>query len=66
MYFNEEQTRIVLLVQKGHTNAEIGDELGYSAECIKKRLRKIYKSLGVKRRVELVRLLTRTNAFNAY
>ena len=47
MYFNEEQTRIVLLVQKGHTNAEIGDELGYSAECIKK---KTQENLQITRR----------------
>ncbi len=61
MYFNDEQLKIVLLVQKGHTNAEIGDRLGYSAECIKKRLRKIYKLIGVKRRVELVRFVTQSN-----
>lgn len=57
MLFNKEQLQIVLLIKKGKTNAQIGDELGYSADCIKKRLSSLYKKLGVKRRAELVGLL---------
>ena len=58
MFLDNEQIQKALLVQKGHTNAEIGDKLGYSADCIKKRLKKIYNLVGVKRRVEFVKYLT--------
>lgn len=57
MIFNEEQIKIAQLVKSGLTNIEIGEELGYSPDCIKKRLSLIYKKLGVKRRVEFVRWL---------
>ena len=64
MFFNEEHLKIALLVQRGRKNIEIGEELGYSAESIKKRLGEIYKKLGVKRRVELVNFLSKNNLFS--
>ena len=57
MLFNEEQIQIAKLVQNGFTNIEIGEELGYSADCIKKRLSKLYKKIGVKKRIEFVKWL---------
>ncbi len=62
MLFNAEQLKIAELVKKGFTNIEIGEELGYSGDCIKKRLSKIYKKLGVKRRVEFVKWLSENSA----
>ena len=59
MYFTKTEKEIVLLVQKGYTNTQIGDKMGYSSEYIKKLLRKIYRILGVRRRVELVSLVVR-------
>lgn len=58
MRFSEEQKKIALLVGAGCTNTEIGEELGYSADSIKKQLSRIYKKLGVKRRVEFVRWIS--------
>ncbi len=58
MFFSEEQLKIAMLVQCGKTNIEIGEELGYSAESIKKRLSGIYKKLGIKRRIELAKILS--------
>lgn len=55
---NQEQKRIAELVIIGMTNIEIGVELGYSKDSIKKRLSKIYKKFGVKKRIELIRLLS--------
>lgn len=57
MVFNEEDRIIAKLVKTGCTNLEIGEELGYSAESIKKRLSKIYRYLGINRRVEFVNWL---------
>lgn len=55
---NQEQKKIAELVIIGLTNIEIGVELGYSPDSIKKRLSVIYKKFGVKKRIELIRLLS--------
>lgn len=55
---NDEQKDIVKLVQQGLTNIEIGVELGYSADSIKKRLSVIYKKFGVRKRIELIDLIS--------
>lgn len=49
---------IVKLVKQGLTNIEIGVELGYSADSIKKRLSVIYKKFGVRKRIELIDLIS--------
>lgn len=54
MRLSKEQKSIATLVEAGYTNTEIGEELGYSSDSIKKQLSIIYKKLGVKRRVEFV------------
>ena len=54
MRLSKEQKSIAILVGAGYTNTEIGEELGYSSDSIKKQLSRIYKKLGVKRRVEFV------------
>lgn len=55
---NKEQKKIVELVITGMTNIEIGVELGYSKDSIKKRLSVIYRKFGVKKRIELISLLS--------
>ena len=55
---NDEQKDIVKLVKQGLTNIEIGVELGYSADSIKKRLSVIYKKFGVRKRIELIDLIS--------
>lgn len=55
---NQEQKKIVELVITGMTNIEIGVELGYSKDSIKKRLSAIYRKFGVKKRIELINLLS--------
>lgn len=54
MRFSEAQKSIANLVAQGLTNSEIGEELGYSEDSIKKHLSRMYKKLGVKRRVDFV------------
>ena len=49
---NDEQKDIVKLVKQGLTNIEIGVELGYSADSIKKPLSVIYKKFGVRNRID--------------
>lgn len=51
---DNEQKLIVELLKQGLTNIEIGEELGYSSDSIKKRLSIIYKKFGVKKRIELI------------
>ncbi len=59
MYLTEEQKEIINFVKKGFTNIEIGEELGYSSDTIKKKLRSIYKKFNVKRRIDLVSKIVR-------
>lgn len=54
MILTKEEFSIEKLVVKGFTNIEIGEELYYSADAIKKKLTKIYKLFGVKNRIALV------------
>lgn len=49
----EREVQILQLVVRGHTNREIGDQLGVAAETIRNRLSRIYWKL---------RVLTRTHA----
>lgn len=55
MGLDEEQIAIIRYVKDGFTNIEIGEELGYSADTIKKRLCMIYRLMNVRNRIELVR-----------
>lgn len=54
---NEEEKEITKFVIEGLTNIEIGVEMGYSCAAIKKRLTKIYKSMNVSNRFELLKKL---------
>ncbi len=53
MMLNDEQKKILGFVFEGKTNWEIGDELGYSPNTIKKKLKAIYKFYKVENRMEL-------------
>ncbi len=46
--------RIIEFILQGYMNSEIADELNLAVVTIKKRISKIYKKLGVKRRGELI------------
>lgn len=60
MGLNEEQIAIIKYVKDGMTNIEIGEELGYSADTIKKRLCQIYRLLNVRNRIDLIRKIFRS------
>lgn len=48
------QNEVLLLVGKGLTNEEIGEELGIGARTVKQHVEKLVKKLGVKRKRELI------------
>ena len=54
MKLHEEQKQIIWCVKRGLTNIEIGEELGYSHNTIKKKLQLIYKLFNVRGRIDLV------------
>jgi len=56
--FHEE--KIILLLRKGYTNEYISHELGRSLNTVKYHLKKIYRKLGVKNRIEAI------NEFNKH
>ncbi|MGV3618676.1 MAG: hypothetical protein ACO1SV_25415 [Fimbriimonas sp.] len=45
-HFTELQRQILVLAREGHTDAEIGDQLGVSADAVKKRWGGIYDRVG--------------------
>jgi len=47
------EREVAQLVARGHTNAEIADELGISPLTAKWHVREIFRKLGVHRRVQL-------------
>lgn len=55
MKLNDLQKEIARLVVEGKSNKEIGEELGYSVENIKKNLRVCFKYFKVNDRVGLTR-----------
>lgn len=59
MYLTNEQKVIIKCVKKGLTNIEIGEELGYSPDTIKKRLWLIYRLFNVRGRIALLNKLPR-------
>lgn len=64
MALNEIQKCIVTGILEGKTNAEIAEEIGYSADTVKKYIRKIYDYFGIKadasvKRAMLVKEVTR-------
>ena len=42
-------------VIKGETNIEIGVDIGYSADTVKRQIRKLFKKFRVDKRIDLVR-----------
>ena len=58
MYLTDEQKQIIRCVKKGLTNIEIGEELGYSPDTIKKRLWLIYRLFNVRGRIAFVNKLS--------
>lgn len=45
-------------VIKGETNIEIGVDIGYSADTVKRQIRKLFKKFRVDKRIDLVREAT--------
>jgi DNA-binding NarL/FixJ family response regulator len=52
------EQQIAMLVVEGLSNKEIGALLGTSANTVRKQVAQVYRKLGVRGRVELVRLLS--------
>jgi two-component system competent response regulator ComA len=59
---SEKEKNIVLMVAKGHTNAQIANEIYMSVRSVENYLTKIYEKLGVKSRVEAVEKFTKENS----
>ena len=59
MQLDEEQKEIINCVKRGLTNIEIGEEMGYSPDTIKKRLCRIYRLFNVRGRIALVAKLVK-------
>lgn len=45
-------------VIKGKTNIEIGVDIGYSSDTVKRQIRKLFKKFRVDKRIDLVREAT--------
>lgn len=58
MKLTEEQKVILDKVIKGETNIEIGVDIGYSADTVKRQIRKLFKKFRVDKRIDLVREAT--------
>ena len=52
--FKERDLKLLELIAKGHTNAQIAEQMFLSPESVKKYLYDIYKDLGVKNRMNAV------------
>lgn len=53
MILNTIEEKVIKLVAAGHNNLEIGYQLGYSQWWVKKFLRQIYKTYGLKNKNHL-------------
>lgn len=51
---SDESRQLIKCVQRGMTNIEIGEELGYSCHTIKKKLRHLYKLFYASGRIDFV------------
>lgn len=55
-WLRSEESRLLEAVRAGLTNLEIGEKLGLALPAVKSRLHRLFRKLGVRNRVELVRL----------
>ncbi len=60
--FTVEEYRVVQRVTLGYTDREIGSELFMSEWTVRYHLRKVFSRFGIRRRLELVLLLSETPA----
>lgn len=54
MILSRDENNILNLVIKGHTNIEIAEALNFSDSWVKKKLRQVFKTFGVKNKTGLI------------
>ena len=56
------ERRVAELIAQGHTNSEVGQDLGVSVKTVETHLSHIYRKLGVRSRLELAHALAEQSA----
>lgn len=60
------EEEVVRLVASGHSNQEIGDELGIAVQTVKNHIQSVFRKLSVANRVELTLRFGKTRHTTAF
>lgn len=66
LHLSAKERRILVLVSKGKTNKEIGDEVNLADQTVKNYISHMYRKLGIENRAGLIRLVMEARIPGAY